>query len=244
MSALGAVLPLAQVDSGDTAWMLTSTALVLLMTIGLGVFYAGLVRAKNTLNTFMMCVSAHGDRRHHLGAARLLARLRRRSGDARRARPRRPQRGRLRAARRRHDPGLGLHGLPGDLLHHHRGADLRRRGRADALRRLDGLRRALVGAGLRGARPLGLRRRLAGRGGPARLRRRRPGRDGLGLRRPGRGAGGRRSAKTTGARRCSPTTPSTSCSAQGCSGSAGSASTAAAASRPATRACSPSSTRC
>jgi Amt family ammonium transporter len=58
MSALGAVLPLAQVDSGDTAWMLTSTALVLLMTIGLGVFYAGLVRAKNTLNTFMMCVSA------------------------------------------------------------------------------------------------------------------------------------------------------------------------------------------
>jgi Amt family ammonium transporter len=48
----------AQVDTGDTAWMLTSTALVLLMTIGLGVFYAGLVRAKNTLNTFMMCVSA------------------------------------------------------------------------------------------------------------------------------------------------------------------------------------------
>jgi Amt family ammonium transporter len=58
MNALGAVLPLAQVDTGDTAWMLTSTALVLLMTIGLGVFYAGLVRAKNTLNTFMMCVSA------------------------------------------------------------------------------------------------------------------------------------------------------------------------------------------
>ncbi|HWM64485.1 MAG TPA: ammonium transporter [Solirubrobacterales bacterium] len=58
MSALGSVLTLAQVDTGDTAWMLTSTALVLLMTIGLGVFYAGLVRAKNTLNTFMMCISA------------------------------------------------------------------------------------------------------------------------------------------------------------------------------------------
>jgi Amt family ammonium transporter len=58
MSALAAVLPLAQVDTGDTAWMLTSTALVLLMTIGLGIFYAGLVRAKSTLNTFMMCVSA------------------------------------------------------------------------------------------------------------------------------------------------------------------------------------------
>ena len=46
------------VDTGDTAWMLVATALVLLMTIGLGLFYAGLVRAKNTLNTFMMCVAA------------------------------------------------------------------------------------------------------------------------------------------------------------------------------------------
>jgi Amt family ammonium transporter len=46
------------IDTGDTAWMLASTALVLLMTIGLGIFYAGLVRAKSTLNTFMMCVSA------------------------------------------------------------------------------------------------------------------------------------------------------------------------------------------
>jgi ammonium transporter, Amt family len=51
-------LVLAQVDTGDTAWMLTATALVLLMTIGLGLFYAGLVRGKNSLNTFMMCVSA------------------------------------------------------------------------------------------------------------------------------------------------------------------------------------------
>ncbi len=46
------------VDTGDTAWMLAATALVLLMTIGLGLFYAGLVRAKNTLNTFMMCIAA------------------------------------------------------------------------------------------------------------------------------------------------------------------------------------------
>jgi len=46
------------IDTGDTAWMLASTALVLLMTIGLGIFYAGLIRAKSTLNTFMMCVSA------------------------------------------------------------------------------------------------------------------------------------------------------------------------------------------
>jgi Amt family ammonium transporter len=48
----------AGVDTGDTAWMLTATALVLLMTVGLGLFYAGLVRSKNTLNTFMMCIAA------------------------------------------------------------------------------------------------------------------------------------------------------------------------------------------
>ena len=48
------------IDTGDTAWMLAATALVLMMTIALGLFYAGLVRAKNTLNTFMMCVAAIG----------------------------------------------------------------------------------------------------------------------------------------------------------------------------------------
>ena len=42
------------VNSGDTAWMLTSTALVLMMTIpGLGLFYAGMVRKKNVLATLM-----------------------------------------------------------------------------------------------------------------------------------------------------------------------------------------------
>ena len=48
----------AEVNTGDTAWMLMATALVMLMTIGLGLFYAGLVRAKNALNTFMMCIAA------------------------------------------------------------------------------------------------------------------------------------------------------------------------------------------
>jgi len=43
-------------DSGDTAWMLTSTALVLFMTIpGLALFYGGLVRAKNVLSILMQC---------------------------------------------------------------------------------------------------------------------------------------------------------------------------------------------
>ena len=41
-----------KIDSGDTAWMLTSTALVLMMTIpGLALFYGGMVRKKNVLAT-------------------------------------------------------------------------------------------------------------------------------------------------------------------------------------------------
>src|SRR5712691_2037316 len=43
-----------KIDSGDTAWMLTSTALVLMMTIpGLALFYGGMVRKKNVLATVM-----------------------------------------------------------------------------------------------------------------------------------------------------------------------------------------------
>jgi len=49
---------IAAIDTGDTAWMLVATALVLMMTPALGLFYAGLVRSKNTLNTFMMSVAA------------------------------------------------------------------------------------------------------------------------------------------------------------------------------------------
>ncbi|MGC8669357.1 MAG: ammonium transporter [Chthonomonadales bacterium] len=42
-----------RVDTGDTAWMLVSTALVMLMTPGLALFYGGMVRAKNVLNMLM-----------------------------------------------------------------------------------------------------------------------------------------------------------------------------------------------
>ena len=48
-------------DTGNTAWMLTSSALVLMMTIpGLALFYAGLVRAKNVLSLFMQCMVSAG----------------------------------------------------------------------------------------------------------------------------------------------------------------------------------------
>ncbi len=48
-----------KIDSGDTAWMLTSSALVLMMTIpGLGLFYAGMVRRKNMLATMAQSFGA------------------------------------------------------------------------------------------------------------------------------------------------------------------------------------------
>jgi Amt family ammonium transporter len=48
------------VDTGSTAWMLTSTALVLLMVPGLAMFYGGLVRSKNVLGTMMHSFAAMG----------------------------------------------------------------------------------------------------------------------------------------------------------------------------------------
>ena len=64
-AALGTVLlptmawadPVRAVSAGDTAWVLSATALVLFMTLpGLALFYAGLARAKNTLSVMMHCV--------------------------------------------------------------------------------------------------------------------------------------------------------------------------------------------
>jgi Amt family ammonium transporter len=48
------------VDTGDTAWMLASSALVLLMTPGLAFFYGGMVRSKSVLNMIMMSFGALG----------------------------------------------------------------------------------------------------------------------------------------------------------------------------------------
>src|SRR5213076_262554 len=43
-----------KLDTGNTAWMIAATALVLLMTPGLAFFYGGMVRGKNVLNMLMM----------------------------------------------------------------------------------------------------------------------------------------------------------------------------------------------
>nr|WP_305076208.1 ammonium transporter [Microcoleus sp. LEGE 07076] len=53
-------MPSNGIDNGDTAWMLISSALVLLMTPGLAFFYGGLVRSRNVLNTMMMSLVMMG----------------------------------------------------------------------------------------------------------------------------------------------------------------------------------------
>jgi Amt family ammonium transporter len=60
VSAVGLMLPslahAQSVDTGDTAWLMTATALVLFMTLpGLALFYGGLVRSKNVLSVLMQC---------------------------------------------------------------------------------------------------------------------------------------------------------------------------------------------
>ena len=66
-AALSHVVHLAQaatqavaINGADTAWLMASTALVLLMTAALGFFYGGLVRGKNMLNTLMMSFASLG----------------------------------------------------------------------------------------------------------------------------------------------------------------------------------------
>jgi ammonium transporter, Amt family len=61
LPALAMAAEAPKLDSGNTAWMLASTALVLLMTVpGLALFYAGMVRAKNALSVVMQCFAITG----------------------------------------------------------------------------------------------------------------------------------------------------------------------------------------
>ena len=215
--------------------MLTATALVLVMTPALGLFYAGLVRSKNTLNTFMMCLAALGavtitwaviayslafDEGNGFIGGLGHAFLNDVTLDAR-PRP--------------DDPRPALHGLPGHVLHPHRRPDLRRGRRAHALHPVPRLHRAVGVPRLRADGALGLGRRLARRQRHARLGRRRAGRDGVGL----LGLRGRaRRRRAQGLRppgRAAAQRHLRARSAPACSGSAGSASTAAAASTPPAR---------
>ena len=161
-----------KIDTGSTAWMLASTALVLLMTPGLAFFYGGMTRAKTALNMMMMSWVAiitvtiawvlYGDSLtfgkgnwfiggfEYLGEHGLVTDASRVDGHPR---PR-------------------VLRLPAHLRRHHRRADQRRDRRPDQVRRLGGVHRRLGDAGVLPGRPLGVGRRLAQQPGDRGLRRR------------------------------------------------------------------------
>ena len=151
-------------DTGDTAWMLASSALVLLMTPGLAFFYGGMVRAKSVLNMIMMSISAmgvvtvlwvlygyslafgndvgnlFGDPAQYFGLKGLIG------GNAAAAVP--PTRPESRPPTPSNIPLAGtipadrVRRVPVDVRDHHRRADLRRGRRPAQVRRLAAVRRA------------------------------------------------------------------------------------------------------
>ena len=155
-----------KIDSGDTAWMLTSTALVLMMTApGLALFYGGMVRQKNVLATIMQSfiIMAVITIQWVLWGYSLAFG---------------PDMGGIIGGLE----WIGLHGVgleprratstpfphqvfmsvPDDVRHHHAGADHRRVRRAHEVLGLPALHRAVGDLRLRSARPLGVGRRAAG----------------------------------------------------------------------------------
>ena len=163
-----------KLDTGDNAWMLTSPALVLLMTApGLALFYSGLVRKKNVLGVMMQCIFlmclmtviwalwgytlsfggdaldpppkwlGNGDHLLMNGVQAVWENGQ--VGDSRLSRP--------------DDQPADAHALPGDVLHHHAGVDLRGVRRADEVQHDGGVLDPLGNVRLLPAVPCGLGRR-------------------------------------------------------------------------------------
>jgi hypothetical protein len=123
--------------SADNAWMLTSAALVLMMTgPGLALFYGGLVRKKNVLATMMQSFGL-------MAVVTVLWELNhRRPASPLPARRWRCARGRIRSD----DPAPDLHDLPVDVRHHHTCADYRSLCRAHEVQRHDAVHDPVVAA--------------------------------------------------------------------------------------------------
>src|SRR5258708_2902459 len=150
------------IDSGDTAWMLVSTALVMLMLLpGLALFYGGLVRAKNLLSVMSQVLGVTAIAilswvgwdysLAFSGGHLLLGGL----GKIRLSGGGRPPVLALPTPRQGH-PRVGLRRVPDDLGRDHRRAGDRRVGGAGALRRDDAVRLAVADHRLRSARAHGV----------------------------------------------------------------------------------------
>ena len=137
-----------QINSADVSWLLTSSALVLMMTIpGLALFYGGLVRRKNVLSTVMQSFILAGVISIEWGAVRIQSRICTRQFVCRRARMAGAV-GRecLRAICRLLGDGAasGLHDLSVHVRDHHARADNGRHRGADVVSRLSDVHRLMV----------------------------------------------------------------------------------------------------
>ena len=154
------------INTGDTAWLLMSSALVMLMTPGLALFYGGMVRRKNVLSTMMMSFACLGlvgllwvlygyslafgtDHGGIIGGLNFLG-LRNVGQDAF-------------DGLCHHRPPPGFHDIPGDVRHHHGGSVYRGHRGKDEVQRPARLFRSMVDHRLLPGGALGLgQRRLAG----------------------------------------------------------------------------------
>ena len=151
-----------KLDSGDTAWMLTSVALVLMMTIpGLALFYGGMVRKMNVLSTVMQSFAVTCLVTVLWTVDRLQLRLYHRIAVPRRFEPVPADRDDDADGQRSgpDHPRIGLHVLSDDLCDHHPGADLRRHRRSHEILRALMVHRAVEPVRLRPDRALGVGRR-------------------------------------------------------------------------------------
>ena len=156
-------------SAADNAWVLTSSALVLMMTApGLALFYCGLVRRKNVLSVMMQCIFLMCLMTVIWATVWLYAGLRRQGALDRRLVATSSCRASSRVERSRVAPAAlsrpddsrdDPHALPGHVLHHHAGADLRGLRRTDEVQHDGRLLDPLGHAGLLPLGPLGLGRR-------------------------------------------------------------------------------------
>ena len=168
-------------DTGNTAWVLISTALVLFMTPGLALLLRRHGPRQERARHAHAELLRHGPARRSSGSAigftPRLRQLRRRRLDRqlrlRLAEGRRPDRAGPDGLRASTIPFILFCAFQMTFADHHAGADHRRHRRPPEVRGLRRVHRRLAGARLRPGRPLGVRRRLARRAGRARLRRRR-----------------------------------------------------------------------
>ena len=126
-----------EINTGNTAWLLLSSALVLLMTPGLALFYGGLNRSKGVLNMMMMSFSASGSSpscgciygftlafgtNGSAGLNNVIGSFSQYFGTSTSSIGEEW----LFFGRQHRHPDLRLHGLPDDVRHHHRRPDQRR----------------------------------------------------------------------------------------------------------------------